>query len=534
MPDLLHFIMDTHPWLLRVVAFYMGACVGSFLNVCILRIPAGQSIVTPRSHCACGQLIAWYDNIPILSWFILRGRARCCGRKFSIRYSLIEALTAGVYLWLWMKLPPATAVAGMVFFSLLLLGAMIDLDCLQLPDVTTIGGLLAGLALSLLWPQIHGLPGGAWHWAVAQKSGLVALTGAVAGAGFIYWIGELGGYFLRKPAMGYGDMLLMGCIGAFCGWRGALASLFIGTFAGLFAIILFSGLASLRSGKKSASPEPSPEDTDATESAEPEVNPLGRRVFAVGFLFLSVLIAVLHGLVWMGHNGGALLIWPGAIYLGVILALTILKRSRFILSEPWLVLAVFVGVILSAIFPRMQGVASTEIWFVNAIRGGALAAISAVIGAGLALWVMEFANLIRHYFFPNAPAGPALDDYHQIAGEGYLLLFGSVGAFCGWHTAVVAVLTFAVVGAIQAVINLLSQRGASTGTTNSAENSAPSPADETAPADTVASPSTWTFGQEIPFGPSLALGGFLYYAWPWLHSGVDRYVLLVRDTFFGN
>jgi leader peptidase (prepilin peptidase) / N-methyltransferase len=528
MRDYLHFLQEHFPWLLRVVAFYMGACVGSFLNVCILRIPAGRSIVTPRSHCACGQLIAWYDNIPILSWFILRGRARCCGRKFSIRYSLIEAATAGVYLWLWMALPPATAVAGMVFFSLLLLGAMIDLDCLQLPDVTTIGGLLTGLALSLLWPQIHGLHGGAWTWAVAQQSGLVALTGAVAGAGFIYWIGELGGYFLRKPAMGYGDMLLMGCIGAFCGWRGALASLFIGTFAGLFAIILFSGLASLRSGKKSTAPEPPPDEVGAV-AAEPEVNPLGRRIFAVGFLFLSVLIAALHSLVWMSHNGVALLNWPGAIYLGVIFVLTILKRSRFTLSEPWLVLAVFVGVILSAVFPRMQGVASTELWFVNAIRGGALAAISAVIGAGVALWVMEFANLARHYLFPNAPAGPALDDYHQIAGEGYLLLFGSVGAFCGWRTAVVAALTFAIIGSIQAVISLLGQRSASISA------SAPSTAEEAAPSDTtLASPSTWSLGQEIPFGPSLALGGFLYYAWPWLHLGVDRYVLLVHDTFFGN
>jgi leader peptidase (prepilin peptidase)/N-methyltransferase len=392
MRDLFHFIQETHPWLLRVMAFYMGACVGSFLNVCILRIPAGKSIVTPRSHCACGKLIAWYDNIPILSWFILRGRARCCGRTFSIRYSLIEAATAGVFLWLWMALPPAPAVAGMVFFSLLLLGAMVDLDCLQLPDITTIGGLLAGLALSLLWPQIHGLPGGNWTWAVARQSGLMAVTGAVAGAGIIYWIGELGGFFLRKPAMGYGDMLLMGCIGAFCGWRGTLASIVGGTVVGLLAIILVTLFSALRVGKKSAEPAV----TESAESTECEINPLGRRVFALDYIPAKA--ALLGGLGWMWHARGEALFWPGAIYLGTILVVAALNRTRFSLREPWLVLALFVGVLISAVYPQIHGIAPAGVWFVDVIRGGAGAAIAAVIGGGATLWVMEFANLTRIYF----------------------------------------------------------------------------------------------------------------------------------------
>jgi len=518
MRDLFHFIQATHPWLFRVMAFYMGACVGSFLNVCILRIPAGRSIVTPRSHCACGQLIAWYDNIPILSWFILRGRARCCGRKFSIRYSLIEAATAGVFLWLWLALPPVVAVAGMVFFSLLLLGAMVDLDCLQLPDVTTIGGLLAGLALSLLWPQIHGQAGGSWTWAAARASGMMAVTGAVAGAGIIYWIGELGSFFLRKPAMGYGDMLLMGCIGAFGGWHGTLASIVGGTVVGLFAIILVAGFSALRGGKKSAEAV-APAEVSAVVD-EPEDNPLGRRYFALDYI--PMLAALLAGLGWMWHARGAALIWPGAIFLGIILVLAVLHRRRFSLHEPWLVLALFAGVMASGIYPQIHGIAPAEVWFVDVIRGGAGAAMAAVIGAGAALWVMEFANLIRIYFFPQAPAGPALDDYNQIGGEGYLLLFGTVGVFCGWRTAVVAVSVFTVAGAIKFLVSLFSRKGLQANASPTTEGA--TQADAAALAD----PSTWTLGQEIPFGPSLAIGGFLYYAWPWLHLSVDRYLDLAR------
>jgi len=274
MREYLHFLQDNHPWLLRVVAFYMGACVGSFLNVCILRIPAGKSIVTPRSHCACGQPIAWYDNIPILSWFILRGKARCCGRKFSIRYSIIEAATAGAFLWLWMTLPPAPAVAGMAFFALLLLGAMIDLDHMELPDLTTIGGMFVGVLLSCLWPQIHRVAPTPELWLLANlHAGVLAMVGAVVGAGVVFWIRELGEVMFRKEAMGYGDVLLMGCIGAFCGWRGAIFSMFGGAMIGLVVILPWMAFAwALRKpGQEPATPTASAAKTSAEEKANENV-----------------------------------------------------------------------------------------------------------------------------------------------------------------------------------------------------------------------------------------------------------------------
>jgi leader peptidase (prepilin peptidase)/N-methyltransferase len=98
------------PWLLPAAAGLLGACIGSFLNVVILRVPAGQSVVLPGSHCACGAPIAWFDNLPVVSWFALRGRARCCGRPFSARYPAIEALTAALFVACWLRLPPAVAL----------------------------------------------------------------------------------------------------------------------------------------------------------------------------------------------------------------------------------------------------------------------------------------------------------------------------------------------------------------------------------------------------------------------------------------
>ena len=108
------------PWFFPIVVFVLGSCIGSFLNVVIYRVPAGQSIVTPSSHCGCGLPIAWYDNIPILSWFILQGRTRCCGQSYSFRYAIVELLTALLFLACWFAFPPAKALVGMLFISILI------------------------------------------------------------------------------------------------------------------------------------------------------------------------------------------------------------------------------------------------------------------------------------------------------------------------------------------------------------------------------------------------------------------------------
>ena len=126
------------PWFFPAAVALFGAIVGSFLNVVIYRMPLEKSIVTPGSHCGCGAPIKWYDNIPVLSWFLLRGKARCCGRSYSFRYAFVELLTAALFLTCWLMFPPAKALCGMLFVSCVLCALFIDLDHMIIPDEFTI------------------------------------------------------------------------------------------------------------------------------------------------------------------------------------------------------------------------------------------------------------------------------------------------------------------------------------------------------------------------------------------------------------
>ena len=240
--------------------------VGSFLNVCIYRIPAGQSIVTPGSHCACGKPIAWYDNLPVLSWFILRGRARCCGRPYSFRYAFVELLTAALFLACWLLFPPAKAVCGMVFVSVLVAATFIDLDHMVIPDVFTLGAGLLGVLLSFILPALHGQHGGILV-VDSLRSGTAAMQGLLVGSGLVLWIALLAELALKKEAMGFGDVKFVGMIGAFCGWQGAVFSVFGGAVVGTVWFVL-ALLWQKVSGKASAAAPPS-------ETPEGEPAPLG-------------------------------------------------------------------------------------------------------------------------------------------------------------------------------------------------------------------------------------------------------------------
>ncbi len=227
------------PWFFPLAAGLFGAIVGSFLNVCIYRIPAGKSIVTPGSTCACGQPIKWHDNVPVLSWFLLRGRARCCGRPYSFRYPLVELLTAGLFLACWLLFPPAKAVVGMVFVSVLIAATFIDLDHMIIPDVFTLGAGLGGVLLSVLVPALHGQHEGLFL-VDSLRSGTAALQGLLVGSGLVLWIALLAELALKKEAMGFGDVKFVGMIGAFCGWQGAVFAVFGGAVVGTvwFALAL--------------------------------------------------------------------------------------------------------------------------------------------------------------------------------------------------------------------------------------------------------------------------------------------------------
>ena len=234
MLETLSYINSEFPVFATVMVFIFGAIVGSFLNVCIYRIPKDLSVVQPGSSCACGSAIAWYHNIPIISWCLLRGRSTCCREWFSIRYPVVELLTASLFAYAWWVHPPIVAIIGMLYLSFLICSTFIDLDHLIIPDRFSIGGMILGVLLSFLFPSLHGLqPAGL---ASSMHSALIAITG-VLGPGLVYWIAVLGEVVFRKPAMGEGDVKFVGFIGAFCGWQGAVFAMFGGALIGSILLL---------------------------------------------------------------------------------------------------------------------------------------------------------------------------------------------------------------------------------------------------------------------------------------------------------
>lgn len=227
------------PWFFRIATFLFGACWGSFLNVVIYRVPAGKSVVTPRSHCSCGKFIAWYDNIPILSWFLLRGRARCCGAKFSFQYPFVEILTGVLFsaCW-WMNQDNLTvALIGWIFIAMLICSTFIDLSHMVLPDYFTVFGAVIGVALAFALPGLHEQTVSDLWFLNSMRGAIVACIGVIVGSAVIMWIALIAESILRRDAMGFGDVVFMGCIGAFCGWQGALFAIFGGAMMGTIVVI---------------------------------------------------------------------------------------------------------------------------------------------------------------------------------------------------------------------------------------------------------------------------------------------------------
>jgi leader peptidase (prepilin peptidase)/N-methyltransferase len=219
---------------LLVAIFFgaIGAVIGSFLNVCILRLPSEQSVVRPPSRCPkCGSGVRWYDNIPMISWLLLRGRCRSCGNPISIQYPLIELATATIWVWMAMQFGnELEAVRGALFLTILLGIAMTDAREYIIPDEFSIGGLILGLGLSL----VHGLDGLR-----------AAVIGAVVGFALLWVIAWLGKHAFKKEAMGGGDIKMMAMVGAFVGWKGVFLTIFLGSIVGT---VVFGPLALI--GKK--------------------------------------------------------------------------------------------------------------------------------------------------------------------------------------------------------------------------------------------------------------------------------------------
>jgi leader peptidase (prepilin peptidase)/N-methyltransferase len=222
------------------IVFLFGLIVGSFLNVCIARIPFETSIISPPSHCPrCKTPISWYDNIPLVSFAVLRGECRSCGQRISWRYPLVELLNALLFLWTIFEFGfTGEAILVMALCSSLLVITFIDLDHQIIPDVITYPGMVIGLVVApffmttLAGPLPFGL--GSLLPPIGQvgTSILNAFIGLVLGGAPLYLIGQLWEKLRKVEAMGGGDVKYMAMVGSFLGWKGAFLNIMLGAITG--------------------------------------------------------------------------------------------------------------------------------------------------------------------------------------------------------------------------------------------------------------------------------------------------------------
>ncbi|MDR0741091.1 MAG: prepilin peptidase, partial [Puniceicoccales bacterium] len=213
-----------------LLIFILGACLGSFFYVCIIRIPKDISIIFPGSRCDCGQSIPLFLNIPIVSWILLGGRARCCGRKLEFQYIFLEILTACLFLFLWQRSDPWEFLVHGIFFGLLIIASGIDFATMTIPDRCTIGGAVLGILGSVLLSHFS-------RGNYIFCGGMTSIRGMLLGSSVLLWIAVFAELVFNREAIGFGDVKLMGCIGAFLGTKGAIFSIFGGTCLGMVTLL---------------------------------------------------------------------------------------------------------------------------------------------------------------------------------------------------------------------------------------------------------------------------------------------------------
>jgi leader peptidase (prepilin peptidase) / N-methyltransferase len=220
------------------IAGVFGALVGSFLNVCIHRLPRGKSIVWPASACpACRRELSWYENIPIVSYVVLGGRCRTCRAPITPRYPIVEALTAAMFALAWWYYGPGLLlVSRLVFGCALLVLFVIDLEHQLLPNAITLPGIVVGFAFSL----------------ATEPGWLSSLIGIGVGGGILYALAEAYYRIRREEGLGMGDVKMLAMIGAFLGWKLTLVSLMMASFAG--SVIGGALILARRGGMKTALP----------------------------------------------------------------------------------------------------------------------------------------------------------------------------------------------------------------------------------------------------------------------------------------
>ena len=215
--------------MLTIVSIIFGALIGSFLNVCIIRLPKEESIITPGSHCPhCKKAIKFYDNVPLISYLLLGGKCRYCKNTISFQYPLVEGITALSSLFLLMRFGPSLSyLVYFAFVTALIVITVIDLYHQIIPDVITLPGIGIGLLASLIFPHIAFLD---------------SLIGVLLGGGSLFLVATLYQWFFKREGMGGGDVKLLAMIGAFLGWKAViltiLLSSLIGSITGIIIMVL--------------------------------------------------------------------------------------------------------------------------------------------------------------------------------------------------------------------------------------------------------------------------------------------------------
>lgn len=205
--------------MLEAFSVLFGAVIGSFLNVCIYRLPKDESVVTPGSHCpGCQNPIGWYDNLPVVSYLLLGARCRHCGQHISVQYPLVEAITALLSLFLFLRFGPSLSYAVYLSFTAaLIVITVIDLYHQIIPDVISIPGILAGLLGS---------------WVLPHTSVLNGLLGVLLGGGSLFFVATVYQWLFKREGMGGGDVKLLAMIGAFLGWKAVILTILLSSLIG--------------------------------------------------------------------------------------------------------------------------------------------------------------------------------------------------------------------------------------------------------------------------------------------------------------
>jgi leader peptidase (prepilin peptidase)/N-methyltransferase len=215
--------------MLNVISIIFGAIVGSFLNVCIIRIPREESIITPGSHCPhCNNPIKFYDNVPLISYFLLGGRCRYCKRSISVQYPLVEGITAIVSFLLFLKY--GFSLSYLFYFSFvaaLIVITVIDLFHQIIPDVISLPGIGVGLLASLVIPHI---------------TFFNSLIGILLGGGSLFVVATLYQWLFKREGMGGGDVKLLAMIGAFLGWKAVTLTILLSSLTGSITGIIIMTL----------------------------------------------------------------------------------------------------------------------------------------------------------------------------------------------------------------------------------------------------------------------------------------------------